>query len=389
MLAVLAPGQGAQKQGFLQPWLDEPGFRDLLKQWGNAAETDLVAAGTILSDTDIADTAIAQPLIVAASLATAATLAPLPAATIFAGHSVGEFAASALAGMFSTDTAMRLIAVRGTAMAAASKDPKSGMVAVLGGEESVVLDAIERAGCIPANHNGAGQIVAAGTTAALDRLLAEPPAGARVRPLAVAGAFHTDLMATARVALAEESEWVNPTDSAFGVLSNRDGTLVTSGEQMLTRLIAQVCLPVRWDACTRTLAAMGVTAAIELAPAGTLTGLLRRSLPDVETVALRTPEDLPAARRLIAEHSAGPDGEIDPHVPAWRLLVAPAGGTVRIPAARDTDRLAAGEVVAHVATRTEELAVATVEAGRIIELLVHDGDPVSVGQPLVRVGSDL
>jgi len=258
------------------------------------------------------------------------------------------------------------------------------MVAVLGGEETAVLEAIERAGCVPANYNGAGQIVAAGTAAALDRLLAEPPAGARVRPLAVAGAFHTDLMARARVALAEESEWVTPTDSAVGVLSNRDGTLVTDGEQLLTRLIAAVCQPVRWDACTRTMASMDVTAAIELAPAGTLTGLLRRSLPDVETVALRTPDDLPAARRLIAEHG----DRITTEVPAWRLLVAPAGGTVRIPEARSTDRLAAGEAVAHVATRTEELAVTTAVPVRILELLVHDGDPVSPGQPLARVGAD-
>lgn len=387
MLAVLAPGQGAQKQGFLQPWLDEPGFRELLKQLGNAAETDLVEAGTILSDTDIARTEIAQPLIVAASLATAAALAPLPAATVFAGHSVGEFAASALAGMLSPDTAMRLIAARGKAMATASEDPKSGMVAVLGGDETVVLAAIEAAGCVPANHNGAGQIVAAGPAEALEKLLAAPPDGARVRPLAVAGAFHTDLMAPARVALAEEAEWVTPADSPFGVLSNRDGTLVTSGEDMVTRLISQVCQPVRWDACTRTLASMGVTAAIELAPAGTLTGLLRRSLPDVETVALKTPEDLPAARRLVAEHSIGDlGGAAD--TPNWRLLVAPAGGTVRIPDARDSDRLAAGDIVAHVATRTEEVAVTTAEPVRILELLVHDGDPVSPGQPLVRVGAD-
>jgi [acyl-carrier-protein] S-malonyltransferase len=326
---------------------------------------------------------------VAASLATAAALGPLPSTTVFAGHSVGEFTAAALSGIFDADTAMRLIAVRGRAMAAASREPKSGMLVVLGGDESAVLAAIERAGCVPANHNGAGQIVAAGTADALERLLDDPPAGARVRPLAVAGAFHTDLMATARIALAEESEWVAPSDSAFGVLSNRDGTLIQNGEEMLARLIAQVCQPVRWDACTRTLSAMGVTAAIELAPAGTLTGLLRRSLPEVETVALRTPEDLSTARRLIAEHStADPNGELVTELPGWRLLVAPASGTVRIAAARETDRLAAGEVVARVATRNEEVAVTITEPGRILELLVHDGDPVSPGQPLIRVGAD-
>jgi [acyl-carrier-protein] S-malonyltransferase len=343
-----------------------------------------------MSDIDITDTSVAQPLIVAASLASAAALGPLPANTVFAGHSVGEFAACALAGLLHPDTAMRLIAVRGRAMAAASVTPASGMAAVLGGDEPAVLAGIERSGCVAANYNGAGQIVAAGSTTAVERLIADPPDGSRVRPLAVAGAFHTELMAPARVALAEEAEWVTATDSPTGVLSNRDGTLVTSGEEMLTRLISQVCQPVRWDACTRTLESMGVTAVIELAPAGTLTAMLKRALPGVRSVALRSPDDLEAAQHLIAEHGiAGEHGdELTGAVPGWRLLVAPAGGTVRIPQARHTTALAAGDVVAHVATRTEDLAVTVKEPGRLIELLVHDGDPVSSGQPVARISRE-
>lgn len=384
VLAVLAPGQGAQRKGFLAPWLDEPGIRAIIEQLADAAETNLVAAGTIMSDSDIADTAIAQPLLVAANLASAGALGSLPAATMYAGHSVGEFAAATLAGILDPATAMRLIAVRGRAMAAASRRQPSGMAAVLGGAEADVLTAIDRAGCVAANYNGAGQIVAAGTAAALDRLGAEPPVGARVRRLPVAGAFHTDLMRSAQITLAEEAEWVSPADSTSGVLSNQDGTLVTDGEAMLARLIAQVCQPVRWDACTNTLATLGVTAVIELAPGGTLTGMLRRSLPGLPAVALRSPDDLPAARELIAEHAE----EIIGSAPSWRLLIAPEGGTVRIPETRTNPMLAVGDVVVHVATRSGQLAVAAAEPGRLIELLVHDGDPVSCGQPLARVGTD-
>jgi [acyl-carrier-protein] S-malonyltransferase len=384
VLAILAPGQGAQKSGFLNDWLGESDVRTTLERLAAAAETDLVAAGTILSDLDITDTAIAQPLIVAASLATAQPLGPLPTGAVFAGHSVGEFAAAALAGFLTAETAMRLVATRGRAMAAASRCPESGMAAVLGGDRQAVLTAIERSGCVAANDNGPGQVVAAGPVAALDRLAAEPPPGARVRRLPVAGAFHSELMASARIALAEAAEWVTPADSPTGLVSNRDGMLVTGGEDLLTRLIAQVCEPVRWGACTRTLAALGVTGTIELAPGGTLTGLVRRALPEVEAVALRTPADLPAARRLIAEHGTDTVGEVLGTPPTWRLLVAPEGGTVRLPGPADPV-LAAGAVVARVSTRAGELVVTAGEGGRLLELLVHDGDPVGPGQPLARL----
>lgn len=381
MLAIVSPGQGAQKQGFLQPWLELDGVTGLLTSYIDAAGVDLLAAGTVLSDSDITDTAVAQPLIVASALATAGQLGPLPASTVFAGHSVGEYAAAALAGAIDPTDAIRLIGIRGRAMAAASAAVPSGMAAVLGGDEQTVLAAIAAAGCTPANHNCAGQIVAAGPSAAIERLLEAPPAGARVRPLAVAGAFHTDLMASAQAALAEAAAGIPTQDAAVGIVSNRDGTLVHSGAEILTRLVEQVCLPVRWDACMRTMATLGVTATIELSPAGTLTGMIKRGLPDVTAIALRTPDDLDAARAAIAEHGT----DIAHEAPDWRVLVAPAGGTVRLPEARLDGLLSAGDVVAHVTTRSEELAVTAGSAGQLLELLVHDGDPVSLGQPLARI----
>jgi [acyl-carrier-protein] S-malonyltransferase len=298
VLAILAPGQGAQRQGFLAEWLALPGFADRLRDLGSAAGVDLIAAGTTMSDADISDTAIAQPLIVAAGLATLPELAVDTAVVAYAGHSVGEFTAAASVGVLTHDAAMRLIAVRGAAMAAASAAVPSGMAAVLGGDEQAVLAAIAAAGCVAANFNGSGQIVAAGPASGIVRLVADPPASARVRPLAVAGAFHTDLMATAQEALAAAASGVPTADGIPGVLSNRDGALLTGGAEILSRLVDQVCKPVRWDACMRTLAELGVTAVIELPPAGTLTAMVRRALPGVEVVSLRTPEDLAAAREL-------------------------------------------------------------------------------------------
>ena len=202
MLVILAPGQGAQRQGFLAPWLSLGGATEHLARLSDAAGIDLVAAGTTMSDEQITDTAIAQPLIVAASLTTAALLPDVPRSAVFAGHSVGEFAASALAGILTDVDAVRLVATRGEAMARASAAPPSGMTALLGGDAAEVLAAIEAAGAFVANYNAKGQVVAAGTTEALARLAESPPAGARLRPLAVAGAFHTDLMAPARAAIA-------------------------------------------------------------------------------------------------------------------------------------------------------------------------------------------
>jgi [acyl-carrier-protein] S-malonyltransferase len=385
VLAILAPGQGAQRQGFLSPWLSLAGAAGHLARLSDAAGIDLVAAGTTMSDAEITDTAIAQPLIVAASLMSADVLPELPPATVFAGHSVGEFAASALAGIISDTDAMRLVATRGAAMAHASASPQGGMTALLGGDPDEVTQAVATAGASIANYNAKGQIVAAGTAEALARLADSPPAGARLRPLAVAGAFHTDLMSPARAAIAAAADNVTTADTPVGVLSNVDGRLITSGAEMLGRLVAQVCAPVRWDLCMQTLGSMGVTAVIELAPAGTLTALIRRELPDVATLALRSPDDLDAARALINEHRA----ELTDLTMPWQLLVAPARGTVNLPDAAAHATLTAGEVVVRVTTRTEDLEVCAERDGHLVEWLVHDGDPVNAGQPLARVTAEV
>jgi [acyl-carrier-protein] S-malonyltransferase len=304
VLAILAPGQGAQREGFLAPWLSLPGTREHLSELTGAAGVDLVAAGTTMSDAEITDTAVAQPLIVAAGLTSAQLLPELPAGTVYAGHSVGEFTASALAGILDDDAAVQLVATRGSAMARASAAPKSGMTALLGGDADEVVAAIDAAGAYVANYNAKGQIVAAGTLESLERLAAQPPAGARVRPLAVAGAFHTALMEPARAEIEAAAAALEPSDPTAAVLTNSDGSVVGSGREMLDRLVSQVCSPVRWDLCMRTLAALGVTATIELAPAGTLTALVRRELPDVTALALRSPDDLDAARELIDQHGS-------------------------------------------------------------------------------------
>jgi [acyl-carrier-protein] S-malonyltransferase len=383
VLAILAPGQGSQRSGFLDAWLTED-TQTLLKSYGAQTGIDLVAAGTTMSDAEITDTSVAQPLIVAGSLLSASQLPDLPVGTVYAGHSVGEWAAAALAGVISTDDAMRVVATRGTAMGAAGREQPGSMVAVLGGDPDVVIAAIERSGCGVANANGAGQIVAAGPIDAVERLLADPPEGARMRQLAVAGAFHTSLMAPARDALAAAAADVSVHDADGGVVSNADGTLVTDGGEILRRLVEQVSKPVRWDACMRTLGALGVTATIELAPAGTLTGLVRRALPGVDAVALKTPDDLAEARRVIAEHA---DDLAEETLP-WQVVVSPTKGTVRVGEAVLGSRVQPGTLLGNVATRNEDVGFRTVHGGRLVEWLVSDGDPVADGQPLARLAME-
>jgi [acyl-carrier-protein] S-malonyltransferase len=383
VLAILAPGQGSQRSGFLDAWLTED-TQTLLKSYGAQTGIDLVAAGTTMSDAEITDTAVAQPLIVAASLLSASQLPDLPVGTVYAGHSVGEFAAAALAGVISADDALAVVATRGTAMAAAGREHPGSMVAVLGGDPDVVIAAIERSGCGVANANGAGQIVAAGPIDAVERLLADPPEGARLRQLAVAGAFHTSAMAPARDALAAAAAGVSVQDAEGGVVSNADGTLVTDGGEILRRLVEQVSRPIRWDACMRTLGALGVTATIELAPAGTLTGLVRRALPGVDAVALKTPDDLAEARRVILEHA---DNLAEETLP-WQVVVSPTKGTVRVGEAALGSRVQPGTLLGNVATRGEEVGFRTVHGGRLVEWLVSDGDPVADGQPLARLAME-
>jgi [acyl-carrier-protein] S-malonyltransferase len=383
VLAILAPGQGSQRSGFLEAWLTED-TQTLLKSYGAQTGIDLVAAGTTMSDAEITDTAVAQPLIVAASLLSASQLPDLPVGTVYAGHSVGEFAAAALAGVISADDALAVVATRGTAMAAAGREHPGSMVAVLGGDPDVVIAAIERSGCGVANANGAGQIVAAGPIDAVERLLADPPEGARLRQLAVAGAFHTSAMAPARDALAAAAAGVSVQDAEGGVVSNADGTLVTDGGEILRRLVEQVSRPIRWDACMRTLGALGVTATIELAPAGTLTGLVRRALPGVDAVALKTPDDLAEARRVILEHA---DNLAEETLP-WQVVVSPTKGTVRVGELALGSRVQPGTLLGNVASRGEEVGFHTVHGGRLVEWLVSDGDPVADGQPLARLAME-
>ena len=301
MLVIAAPGQGAQAPGFLTPWLDLPGVADRLMAWSDLAGCDLIACGTTAGAEEITDTAIAQPLLVAAALAVAEALGGgldqlRKQAGIAAGHSVGELAAGAISGVLSPEDAMRLVSVRGRAMAKAAAAEETGMTAVLGGDQDEVLTALGARGLTPANVNGAGQIVAAGTMAQLAALAADPPPGARLRPPRSAGAFHTTHMAPAVAALREAAAGVSVSDPAIVLLSNADGAAVKSGRDWLERIVTQVSAPVRWDQCMHTMTALGASALIELPPAGTLTGLARRALPQLARVALKTPNDLDAAR---------------------------------------------------------------------------------------------
>ncbi|GIF04407.1 ACP S-malonyltransferase [Actinoplanes siamensis] len=305
MLAVLSPGQGSQKPGFLAPWLELPGAADRLTEWSALAGVDLVHLGTEAGAEEIKDTARTQPLLVAAALLAAAQL-PLEQVGVVAGHSVGELGAASAAGVLTPEAAITLAGVRGREMAAACALEPTGMSAVLGGEPDEVLAAVEKHGLHAANRNGAGQVVVAGALDALAEFAAEPPAKARVIKLQVAGAFHTPFMAPAEAALAVVAKNTAVTDPARPLLSNLDGTAVTSGQEMLDRLVRQITAGVRWDLCMRTLEDLGVTAVIELPPAGTLAGLVKRELKGdgaPEIVTLNTPDDLPAARDLIARHA--------------------------------------------------------------------------------------
>lgn len=309
MLAIVCPGQGSQTPGFLSPWLELPAFRDRLEALSEPSGIDLVAHGTTSDAETIKDTAVAQPLIVGAGLAAAAVLlpdGPAPAVAVTAGHSVGEITAAALAQSLAERDAMAFVRERSLGMAAASAAVPTGMTAVLGGDAEEVAAALARHGLTAANANGAGQVVAAGTLEQLAALSADPPAKARVIPLKVAGAFHTRHMAPAVAALQKLADGMSPADPVVTVLSNADGSAVSSGADLLARLVSQVSNPVRWDQCMQTLADLGVTGIIELPPAGTLVGLAKRALSGVETLALKTPDDLEAAQRLIAEHGTGP-----------------------------------------------------------------------------------
>jgi [acyl-carrier-protein] S-malonyltransferase len=269
-------------------------------------------------------------------------------------------------------------------MAAAAAAAPTTMAAVLGGDPDVVVAHLDALGLTAANRNGAGQIVAAGTVAQVDALLADPPAGARVRPLQVAGAFHTAHMQSAVDRLAVVAAGVEAETPRTTLLSNADGAAVIDSDDLLARLVAQVSAPVRWDLCAETLAARGITGVLELGPGGTLTGLLKRSLAGVDLVALRTPDDLDAAHALIDRHTT-PHAAVEPSPTSWRLLVAPSGGTFHPVAAEPGTILEAGALLGTVRGRRDEATVASAHPGVLLEWLAQEGDPVSEGQPVARV----
>ena len=387
MLALIAPGQGAQVPGFLAPWLELPRARELLTWWSAVSGVDLIHLGTAADATQIKDTANAQPLLVSAGLLGALSLFPHPSDAfgkvgVVAGHSVGEFTAAAGARAITAESAMVLVRERGAAMATASAQAQTGMSAILGGDREVVLAAILANNLVAANENGAGQIVAAGLLTDLQALEANPPEGARVRALAVAGAFHTSYMDSAREHLAKLAQSVSVRDPRTKVLSNVDGTVIHSGREILNRMVAQISAPVRWDLCMNTFAELGVTAVIEVPPAGTLIGLIKRALPGIETLALKTPEDIPAAMDIIARH--GFPSEISDQ-PTWRMIVAPFSGTFSHRDLGVGDEVAVGKSIGSITNRRESVELVADHAGTLIEFMVEEGDPVSPGQPIARL----
>jgi len=304
VLVLVAPGQGAQTPGFLTPWLELPGVSDQLAGWSDVIGLDLVHYGTNADADAIRDTAVAQPLLVAAGIVAGAALGAITPGAV-AGHSVGELTAAAWAGVLSPEDALSLVRKRGLAMAEAAAVTQTGMAALLGGDPATTLPHLEKLGLTPANINGAGQIVAAGTAEQLAALAEDKPEGVRkVVALKVAGAFHTHHMAPAVSVLEEAASALSPADPQVTYISNKDGKAVASGAEVLSRLVGQVANPVRWDLCMETFQELGATAIIEAAPGGTLVGLAKRALPDVPRLALKTPDDLDAARELIAEHGA-------------------------------------------------------------------------------------
>jgi len=301
MLAIIAPGQGSQTPGMLNSWIHDGESKSRLASWSDAIGLDLLALGTTADADEIKDTANAQPLIVATGLLSARALG-IENCSVTSGHSVGELTVAALSGAISYEDAMRLVRERGLEMAKAATQQPSGMAAVLGGERADVISALDGLGLIAANENGGGQIVAAGDLASLAILAENPPAGSRVRALAVAGAFHTSFMAGAVEPLRAIAAKITTHTPRIQVISNKDGEVVTDGALVLEGIINQIANPVRWDMCMERLNTLGVTGVIELAPAGTLVGLLKRGAPQIETLALKSAEDIDKAREFAKGH---------------------------------------------------------------------------------------
>ena len=302
MLAIIAPGQGSQTPGMFNSWVTNPVFHELLAKWSMRIDVDLIRLGTSADADEIKDTANAQPLIVAASLLGAHALG-IKNFSFTSGHSVGELAAAAISGAISDEDALRLVRARGLEMAKAAALSPAGVSAVLGGDREIVLKKLNELQLVAANDNGGGQIVAAGNLAALSSLSENPPEGARVRALPVAGAFHTAFMAPAVEPLRALAATISTSPTTISVISNKDGEVVTDGAQVLTRIVNQIANPVRWDLCMEAMKKLGITGVIELPPAGTLVGLLKRGAPEIETFALKSADDVSAAKEFAGRHA--------------------------------------------------------------------------------------
>jgi [acyl-carrier-protein] S-malonyltransferase len=391
VLAIVAPGQGAQTPGFLAPWLTEPTFADRLNWLSAVSGLDLAHYGTEADAETIRDTAVAQPLLVAAGLLAALELFPHPADAfpfigVAAGHSVGEITAAAGVGVMSAEQAMVFVRERGRAMAAASAARPTSMTAVVGGDRDEILAALDSHDLTPANQNGTGQIVAAGTTEQLAGFAAEPPTRARLIPLSVAGAFHTVHMQPAVTVLARLARSISTHDPRARLLSNADGQVVHDGRDVLRRLVGQVASPVRWDLCMAAMADLGVTGLLELPPAGTLTGIARRNLKGVELMAMNTPDQLPEVMEFVRRHGGSASSSPISGNPTWRLVVSPGKGQFTRTDDIDTDMvLPQHSTVGVVRNRRDEIPVSAPHGGIVVEWLVENGDPVSPGQPLLRL----
>ena len=388
MLVIVAPGQGAQTPGFLSPWLELPHFEERLRWLSACAGLDLIHYGTAADAETIRDTAVAQPLLVAAGLVSALEIFPHPhdafhAVGAAAGHSVGEITAAAGTGVITAEQAMVLVRERGKAMADAAAQTPTGMTAVLGGDRDDVLASIAEHDLTPANDNGPGQIVAAGTTEQLAALAADPPAKARLTPLSVAGAFHTVHMKPAVAHLARLARAVSTHDARTPVISNRDGRVVHDGRDVIARIVGQIANPVRWDLCMEAMLDLGVTGVLEMPPAGTLTGIAKRVMKGVDTFALKTPDQLDDARAFCEKHSEHNPMDL---TPTWRMVVSPGKGTFHLDElAGQADSLEPGAAIGEVASSRDKTTVTALHGGQIVEWLVEDGDLVSPGQPLVRL----
>jgi [acyl-carrier-protein] S-malonyltransferase len=391
MLVIVAPGQGAQNPGLLRPWLTESTFADRLNWLSAVSSLDLRHYGTDADAETIRDTAIAQPLLVASGLLAALELFPHPADAypligVAAGHSVGEITAAAGVGVLSAEQAMVFVRERGRAMAAASDATPTSMTAVVGGDPEDVLEAIAVHGLTAANHNGSGQIVAAGTKEQLARFAAQPPARARLVELSVAGAFHTVHMEPAVAHLASLARAITTHDPRTRLLSNADGQVVHSGRDVLKRLVAQVASPVRWDLCMAAMADLGVTGLLEMPPAGTLTGIARRNLKGVDLFALNTPDQLPDAMNFVREHGGPALASPISSNPTWRLVVSPGKGQFTRTDDVETDSVLPNHsTVGIVKNLRDEIPVTAPHGGIVVEWLVENGDPVAPGQPLLRL----